>query len=108
MPEREGGWAAVLRWVTWALRILLFLLVLGFALKNSDTVTVRAYLGYEWQASLVLVLLAFFGIGVALGLLACLPALFRQRRRISRLEREAAAARSRDAAPRPQPPELLH
>ena len=108
MAEREGAGAVALRWITWILRILLFLLVLAFALRNSDTVTVRAFLGYEWQASLVLVLLAFFGIGVALGLLACLPALFRQRRRISRLEREAAAARSREAAPRPPPPELLH
>lgn len=108
MAEREGAWAAGLRWLTWAVRILLFLLVLGFALKNSETVTVRAYLGYEWQASLVLVLLAFFGIGVALGLLACLPALFRQRRRISRLEREAASVRSREVVPRPPPPELLH
>lgn len=108
MAERDGVWAAGLRWLTWAVRILLFLLVLGFALKNSETVTVRAYLGYEWQASLVLVLLAFFGIGVALGLLACLPALFRQRRRIGRLEREAAAVRSREAVPRPPPPELLH
>ncbi|HEX9179742.1 MAG TPA: LapA family protein [Burkholderiales bacterium] len=107
MVEREGIWVAGLRWFTWALRVLLFLLVLGFALKNSDTVTVRYYLGYEWQASLVLVLLAFFGIGVALGLLACLPALFRQRRRIARLEREAAA-RGREAAPRPPPPEVLH
>ena len=108
MAEREGAWAAGLRWLTWALRILLFLLVLGFALKNSETVTVRAYLGYEWQASLVLVLLAFFGVGVALGLLACLPALFRQRRRIARLERDAAAVRNRESAPRPPPPELLH
>ena len=108
MAEREGAGAAALRWIAWILRLLLFFLVLAFALKNSETVTVRAFLGHEWQASLVLVLLAFFGIGVALGLLACLPALFRQRRRISRLEREAAAARSREAAPRPPPPELLH
>jgi uncharacterized integral membrane protein len=108
MAEGEGSWAAGLRWITWILRILLFLLVMAFALKNSETVTVRGFLGYEWQASLVLVLLAFFGVGVALGLLACLPALFRQRRRISRLEREAAAARGREAAPRPPPPELLH
>ncbi|HEX6828321.1 MAG TPA: LapA family protein [Burkholderiales bacterium] len=107
MAEREGPWAVLLRWGTWALRLLLFLLVLGFALKNSDTVTVRYYLGYEWQASLVLVLLAFFGVGIALGLLACLPALFRQRRRIARLEREAAA-RSREAAARPPPPDILH
>jgi uncharacterized integral membrane protein len=107
MAEREGPGGALLRWATWALRLLLFLLVLGFALKNSDTVTVRYYLGYEWQASLVLVLLAFFAAGIGLGLLACLPALFRQRRRIARLEREAAN-RAREALPKAPPAELLH
>jgi putative membrane protein len=107
MAEREAPGTALLRWGAWALRLLLFLLVLGFALRNSDTVTVRYYFGYEWQASLVLVLLAFFGLGVLLGLLACLPALFRQRRRIARLEREAAA-KVREALPKAPPPEMLH
>jgi len=107
MAERETAAALALRWLGWALRILLFLAVLGFALRNSDTVTVRLFLGYEWQASLVLVLLAFFAAGIALGLLACLPTVFRQRRRIGRLEREAAG-RAREALPKAPPPELLH
>ncbi len=107
MAEQESFGSVALRWLAWALRILLFLAVLAFALRNSETVTLRLFLGYEWQASLVLVLLAFFAAGIALGLVACLPAVFRQRRRIGRLEREAAA-RARDALPKAPPPDLLH
>ncbi|HSD60016.1 MAG TPA: lipopolysaccharide assembly protein LapA domain-containing protein [Burkholderiales bacterium] len=55
----------------------------------------------------MLVLLAFFAAGIALGLLACLPTVFRRRRRIGRLEREAAG-RAREALPKAPPPELLH
>ena len=107
MAERESLGSAALRWLVWALRILLFVAVVAFALRNSESVTLRLFPGYEWQASLVLVLLAFFAAGAAFGLAALLPMVFRQRRRIGRLEREAAA-RARDASPKAPPPELLH
>jgi lipopolysaccharide assembly protein A len=96
MADYQGS-SSVVRVVAWVLRIALFILVLGFALRNSDIVTVRFYLGYEWQASLILVMLLAFAGGAAFGALALLPALFRQRRRISRLHREAN--RERDTAP---------
>ena len=104
MAGREAGTGAVLRALAWVLRLALFLLLLGFALKNSELVTVRFYLGYEWQATLVLVMLIAFAGGAAFGVLACLPALFRQRRRIAWFERGAARARdkpppSQEAAP---------
>ena len=78
-----------MRYISWLLRIFLFLLLLGFAAKNSETVTLKYYLGYEWQAPLVLVMLVFFVLGAAIGIAACLGYLFRQRRQLAALKKEA-------------------
>jgi len=75
------------RYLLWILKLALFVLVLVFALRNADLVTVR-YPGGEWQSPLVLVLLVAFCAGVALGLAAMLPQVFRQRREIGALKRE--------------------
>lgn len=77
-----------MRYLTWFFRFLLFVLLLGFAIKNTDTVALRYYFGFEWQAPLVLVLLVFFAAGAGVGVLACLGKLFRQRRQFLALERE--------------------
>lgn len=72
-------------------KLLVFLLVLGFALKNSQSVVFYSYLGYVWQAPLIIMLgLAFF-LGALTGVLALLPTLFRLRR---------------EAAKKPNPTEL--
>ena len=77
-----------MRVLSWALRIILFLALFLFALKNTDTVGLRLYFDQVWQAPLVLVLLVFFAAGAAMGVLATLGTVFRQRREISRLKRE--------------------
>ena len=74
------------------LKIVLFLLLLGFAFRNTDSVVVHYFPGAEWQAPLVVVLLVFFGIGIAAGVMACLGIIVRQRREILGLKREAAAS----------------
>ena len=61
-------------------KLLVFLLVLGFALKNSHGVTFYSYLGYVWQAPLIVMLGLAFVLGALTGLLALLPTLFRMRR----------------------------
>lgn len=85
-----------MRYLSWLLGFVLFLLALGFAVKNSDTVVVHYYLGYQWQASLVLVILVFFFSGVAVGVAASLGYLFRQRREIFYLKREMRAKAQTD------------
>ncbi|HEX6007918.1 MAG TPA: LapA family protein [Burkholderiales bacterium] len=80
-----------MRYFLWILKFALFVVVLSFAVKNTETVTVRYYLGLEWQAPLVLVLLTFFCLGVAVGIMASLGRLFRQRRQISVLKGELRA-----------------
>lgn len=77
-----------MRYLIWSLRAVLFLLLLGFAVKNDQPVVLRYFFGYEWQTSLVVVLLCFFTLGVVLGLLAVMASLFSQRRELSAIRRE--------------------
>ena len=80
------------------LKIVVFLLMLGFAFRNTDNVVVHYFPGAQWQAPLVLVLLVFFGIGIAAGVTASLGVIVRQRREIQRLKRGAASAAVEPAA----------
>jgi uncharacterized integral membrane protein len=76
-----------MRYLLRILKVVLFLVVFLFMVKNTDVVTVHYYLGGAWQAPLFLVLAIAFGAGVALGLAACLGRIFRQRREIVALRR---------------------
>jgi putative membrane protein len=69
-------------------KVLLFLLLLGFAALNSDSVTLRYFLGLSWQAPLSLVILAAFAIGLLAGFLGCSLRLLRNQRDIRALQRQ--------------------
>jgi len=79
--------------------IAVFLVLLGFAVKNTEGVVVHYFLGLEWQAPLVLVLLVFFAAGVVLGVTASLAILVRQRREILGLKRELRGLTRSPVAP---------
>lgn len=91
-----------MRYLGWAVKILIFVVVLGFALQNSQVVTLHYFLGYVWEGPLVVLLLAAFVLGALFGLLALLPTLFRLRRERIRLRRELDGMI--DATTTPQPP----
>ena len=82
-----------MRYLALAVKLALFFVVITFAVKNTDPVTVNYFLGWEWKSPLIFVMLIAFGAGIALGLLAALPKLFRQRREIASLKREREAGR---------------
>ena len=82
----------------WLVKGLLFLLLLGLAIKNSDPMTLRYYLGLEWQAPMALVLFVFFAAGALLGVLAMLAPWVRQRSEIRRLRAAKAPGTPRDIA----------
>ena len=73
-------------YLNWLVRVVLFFVLLGFAVKNDQPVVLRYFFGYEWQASLVLVLLIFFAAGVGIGMFSALSKIFLQRREITRLK----------------------
>jgi uncharacterized integral membrane protein len=93
-----------MRALAWTLRIILFLALFLFALKNTDSVGLRLYFDQVWQAPLILVLLVFFAAGAAVGVIATLATVFRQRREIARLQRELHSL-PRDDSPRPPMPD---
>ena len=75
-------------YLNWLLRATMFVVLLGFAVKNDQPVILHYFFGYEWHASLVVVLLLFFAAGVLLGLFSALSKIFWQRREISQLKGE--------------------
>ncbi len=77
-----------MRYLVWPLRAVIFLLLLGFAVKNDQPVVLRYFFGYEWQTSLVVILLCFFVAGVLIGVLAMLGNIFRQHTELSALRRD--------------------
>jgi putative membrane protein len=79
-----------MRVVLWACRLFIFLFLLAFALKNSDPVSVRFFFDNDWQAPLIIIALAFFAGGAALGVLSLLGTVFGLRREVSRLKRAAS------------------
>lgn len=77
-----------MRYISWFFQMFVFIILLGFALKNGQPVTLHYFFGYDWHSSLVIALLLFFSVGAVLGILATLGIWFRQRREISSLKRE--------------------
>ena len=77
-----------MKYLIWILRAFLFLILLSFAVKNDQPVVLSYFFGYEWHASLVLVLLLFFAAGTAVGMLALLGNILRLRKEITALKSE--------------------
>jgi putative membrane protein len=92
----KDGERGAMRVVGWILKFVIFVLLVGFAVKNTDPVVVRLYLGYEWQSPLVFVILVFFAAGAVFGMLSTLPFTFHHRREVRKLRRELQV---RPAAP---------
>jgi lipopolysaccharide assembly protein A len=78
-----------MRALLWGIRLLVFMFLLAFALKNTDPVSVRFFFDAAWQAPLIIIVLAFFAGGAVLGALSLLGTVFSLRRQVSRLKREA-------------------
>ena len=76
-----------MRILIWFLRAVIVVLLLWFAVKNVDPVMLRGYLDSSVTAPLALILLAFFGGGLLLGLLASLLTIFRLKREVRKLNR---------------------
>lgn len=87
----------------WFVRIIVIVLFVWFAAKNAEPVVLHGYLDSSLNAPLALILLAFFGGGLMLGLLASLPSTFKYKREIRKLNR-ALQQRARDAEVAPTTP----
>lgn len=79
-----------MRILMWAVRLLLFFLLFGFAVKNDQLVDLHFFFGSEWSLPLVFVILAAFAAGAVLGVTATFASLLGKQREIGRLRRDVA------------------
>ena len=89
-----------MRLLLWLFRAFVFFTLFAFALNNQQNATVRWFFGAEWQAPMVIVVLAAFAAGAAVGVLAMLPSWWRERRK-ARLQAPALVAPAPGPAPAP-------
>src|SRR5690606_8652022 len=82
--------------LVWIVRFLIVVILIWFAVKNSQEVVLNGLPEQTFRAPLVFVLLVAFVAGVVIGLLAWIPTVVRQRRGVGpprrALDRQAAAA----------------
>jgi putative membrane protein len=64
----------------WLLKAAIFFTLFAFALNNQQTVSVYFFFGTMWQAPLVLVVLAAFASGLALGIFVMMPRWWKKRK----------------------------
>jgi len=88
--------SSTMRILIWIVRGIVILLMVWFAAKNAHVVELKGYMDASVQAPLVLILLAFFGGGLLIGLLAELMTIVRLKREIRKLNR-ALQQKTRDA-----------
>jgi lipopolysaccharide assembly protein A len=68
-----------MKYLMWLLKAAIFFTLFAFALNNQQDVTVHFFFGTVWRAPLVLVVLAAFAVGVAIGVLGMVPRWWKHR-----------------------------
>ena len=69
-----------MKYLTWLLKAAIFFTLFAFALNNQQDTTVHFFFGTRWTAPLVLVVLAAFAAGLAIGAIGMVPRWWKQRR----------------------------
>lgn len=89
-----------MRYLVWLLRLVVFVVVLMFALKNTGPVTVNFFADHVVaDVPLIVVMLVTFVLGIVFGFLVALPALMRKRREAARLRRDMARLEEQSRLP---------
>lgn len=102
-----------MKYLSWLLKAAIFFTLFAFALNNQQDVTLHFFFGTAWQAPLVLVVLAIFTAGVAIGVLGMVPRWWKHRRAARKASQTKATSTASTpagmndtatAATAPQPP----
>ena len=84
-----------MKYLTWLLKAAIFFTLFAFALNNQQEAAVHFFFGTQWRAPMVLVVLAAFAAGLAIGALGMVPRWLKHR---------AAALRALRDDKEPAPP----
>ena len=68
-----------MKYLLWLLKAAIFFTLFAFALNNQHEATLHFFFGTQWRAPLVLVVLAAFALGLALGALGMVPRWWKHR-----------------------------
>lgn len=100
-----------MRYLVWLIRLIVFVIVLLFAVKNIDPVQVHFFgTAVINNVPLIVVMLVTFVLGGLLGLSLTVPAAMRRRREVARLRREVERLhneRKLQVEPETMSPEIL-
>ena len=69
-----------MRFLSWLFRAAVFFILFAFALNNQHEAQLKWFLGFEFRAPMVLMVLVVFAAGAVFGVLAMMPNWWRQRR----------------------------
>ncbi|MGN1056514.1 MAG: lipopolysaccharide assembly LapA domain-containing protein [Comamonas sp.] len=98
-----------MKYLLWLLKAAIFFTLFAFALNNQQTTTVHFFFGTQWQAPLVLVVLAAFVGGLIAGVLVMVPRWWKHRSTAAKLSQPAAddaAPSAYNPPPDPLPPTI--
>jgi uncharacterized integral membrane protein len=76
-----------MKYLMWLLKAAIFFTLFAFALNNQQDVTVHFFFGTVWRAPMVLVVLAAFALGLAIGALGMVPRWWKHRMAARRAHR---------------------
>ncbi|MDR2689532.1 MAG: LapA family protein [Azoarcus sp.] len=86
-----------MRALIWFFRLVLFLLLFGFAVKNDHVVSLYFFFDSEWRLPLVFIIWIAFVVGALLGMTATVIPWFSLRREVSRLKKQLDQAQQASA-----------
>lgn len=89
-----------MRILIWLLRAAIFVLLLGFAIKNDGMVLVQGFFGASWETPLVVVILACLALGVLIGAGAMAASSLGMHRELRRLRRQLSSPLPASSAPK--------
>jgi uncharacterized integral membrane protein len=69
-----------MKYLTWLLKAAIFFTLFAFALNNQQDATVHFFFGTQWSAPMVLIVLAAFAMGLAIGAIGMVPRWWRHRK----------------------------
>ncbi|RYG13022.1 MAG: LapA family protein [Burkholderiales bacterium] len=93
-----------MKYLMWLLKAAIFFTLFAFALNNQQDATVHFFFGTQWRAPLVLVVLAAFAMGLAVGALGMVPRWWKHRTAAKR----ARLGMTSPMAGKDEPPTTLH
>ncbi len=92
-----------MKYLLWLLKAAIFFTLFAFALNNQQDASVHFFVGTQWRAPMVLVVLSAFALWVVVGVLGMVPRWWRHRNAARRAQAAAGPVETPPSATEPAP-----